>query len=112
MLKTLLHKWSISNTEQANIIYLDMKEYFNYIRKEFTTYQDVQININLKLITKMESNKSAFTKAESKLLQKKDEFFKTANFPKWELSNENFKIKNELIKDKDLAYSKMLPKVS
>jgi len=59
----------------------------------------------------MESNKYAFIKAETKLLQKKDEFFKSGNFSKWELSNEDTKLKNELIKDKDLAYSKMLPKV-
>ncbi len=61
----------------------------------------------------MESYKYAFIKADSKLLQKKDEFFfKTVNFSKWELTSEDLKIKNDLLKDKDLAYSKMLPKVS
>ena len=60
----------------------------------------------------MESNKFAYIKAETKLLQKKDELFKIGNFSKWELSNEDQKLKNVLLKDKDLAYSKMLPKVN
>jgi len=59
----------------------------------------------------MESNKYAFVKAETKLLQKKDEYFKTGNVPKWELSPEDAKLKHELIKDKEVAFSKMLPKV-
>jgi len=46
MLTTLMNKWSSSYSEQAKLMNLEMKEYFNYIRKEFASYQDVN-NFNL-----------------------------------------------------------------
>jgi len=41
-----MNKWSSSYSEQAKLMNLEMKEYFNYIRKEFASYQDVN-NFNL-----------------------------------------------------------------
>lgn len=36
-----MNKWSSSYNEQAILMNLEMKEYFNFIRKEFGSYQDV-----------------------------------------------------------------------
>jgi len=59
----------------------------------------------------METNKIAYNRADLKLQQKKEEYFKSGNIPKWELSKEELKLQNELLKNKTLAFSKMLPTV-
>ena len=83
-----------------------MKEYFNYIRKEFMSFKDIQV--------KVESNKEAYYKAESKLNLKKEEIFKQGNINKWDLAFEDLKKydKNDFLKNKELSFSKMLPKES
>ena len=58
-------------------------------------------------------NKSAYYKAETKLGQKKEEYFKQGNIAKWEISPEDLKKydKNELLRNKDLAFRLMMQKV-
>jgi hypothetical protein len=43
---------------------------------------------------------------------RKDDLFKNLNFPKWELSKEDDLIKNHLAQNKEMAFSRMLPKVT
>ena len=62
----------------------------------------------------MENNKNAFYKAQEKVTLKKEEIFKAQNLSKMEIPSDEYnKIdKNRLVKDKDYAFSKMLPKES
>ncbi len=58
-------------------------------------------------------NKNAYYKAETRLTQKKEDLFKQGNIARWEISPEELKKidKNELLKNKDYAFSKMMYKV-
>ena len=58
-------------------------------------------------------NKTAYLKAETRLNLKKEELFKQGNIARWEMNAEDVKNfdKNELLKSKQLAFSKMMPKV-
>ena len=91
--------------KQSNLIEYELKEYFKFIRKEFTSFKDVQY--------KVEINKDAYIKADSKLKLKKEELFKMGNINKWDLNFEDLKKydKNDFLKNKDLSFNKMLPKV-
>ena len=61
----------------------------------------------------MEMNRHAYYKAETRLNMKKEDLFKQGNVIRWEISPEELKKcdKNDLIKNKEYAFSKMLPKV-
>ena len=65
----------------------------------------------MKSIVKLENKRYIFSRAELKLNYRKEDLFKTLNFPRWELSKEDDEIKQTLAQDKVLAFSKMLPKV-
>jgi hypothetical protein len=58
-------------------------------------------------------HKNAYYKAETRLNLKKEELFKQGNLIRWEISPEEIKKcdKNELMKNKEYAFSKMLVKV-
>jgi hypothetical protein len=58
-------------------------------------------------------NKNAYYKAETRLIQKKEDLFKQGNIQRWEMSPEDLKKydKNDFMKNKDLAFSKMMFKV-
>lgn len=62
----------------------------------------------------MDMNRSAYYKAETKLSQKKEELFRHGNVSKWEILPEELKNidKNEISKNKEYAFSKMLGKVN
>jgi hypothetical protein len=87
------------------LIEYELKEYFNYIRKEFISFKDLQ--------SRVDSNKEAYYKSQAKLNLKKEELFKQGNINKWDMNFEDLKKydKNDFIKNKDLSFSKMLPKV-
>ena len=103
--KTIIINLGDSNLKQSSLIEYELKEYFNYIRKEFISFKDIQY--------KVDTNKEAYYKAESKLKLKKDELFKLGNVTKWDMNFEDLKKydKSEYLKNKDLSISKMLPKV-
>jgi hypothetical protein len=62
----------------------------------------------------MEINKSAYYKAESRLNLTKENLFRQGNIARWEITPEEIKNcdKNELLKNRDYAFSKMLQKES
>jgi len=65
----------------------------------------------LKLLNKMDLDKTSFQKAEGKLLSRKEELIISGNTSKWELSHEDQNMKFDINKDKALILSKILPKV-
>lgn len=58
-------------------------------------------------------NKQAYYKADTRLTLKKEDLFRQGNLIRWEISPEELKKcdKNELLKNKEYAFSKMLVKV-
>jgi hypothetical protein len=106
MLSKLMNDWGDAEKKQSILIDIELREYFRYIKNEFVEMRE--------LIGKMDMNKNAYYKAEARLMQKKEELFKQANLLRWEIPAEemNKLDKNQLIKNRDYAYSKMMPKVN
>ncbi len=42
MLNSLMNNWSESYIKQANLMELDMTEFFHYIQSEFSAYKEVR----------------------------------------------------------------------
>lgn len=105
MLSKLMNDWGDAEKKQSILIDIELREYFRYIKNEFVEMRE--------LIGKMDMNKNAYYKADARLMQKKEELFKQANLLRWEIPPEemNKMDKNLLIKNRDYAYSKMMPKV-
>ncbi len=72
------------------------------------SFKDIQV--------KVDNSKYVFTNAETKLKNRKEDIFKAAqsnNILKWELTQEDLKKYEfkDLMKNKDLSFCIMLPKV-
>lgn len=58
-------------------------------------------------------SKTDYIKADMKLKRRKEELFNIKDITKWEMTQEDLEMldKNELLNDKEYAFSKMLVKV-
>lgn len=102
VMSKLMQDWSDSEKRQSDLLTLEIKEYFRYIKKEFVSMKE--------LIAKVDYNKTNYKKAEEKLIYKKEDLFKRQDFTRWDLPESELKNKMRLIQDKDYAFSRMLPK--
>jgi hypothetical protein len=101
MLHTLTENWSNSYKSQMKFIDLELREFFIFVKKEVLSFKE--------LIETYEETKSEFIRNENNLLSKKEEYFNTANLNKWEIDESIDR--SEIISNKEIAFSKMLPKV-
>ena len=97
-------KWSKCEQHQAKIIKNDIRNYFNYVNKEFISMKNLCLHVD--------TVKYNYYKESERLGNKKEELFRKGDTDKWELKEEDANKKNELIGDKQLAMDKMLPKES
>jgi hypothetical protein len=101
-----MNDWGDAEKKESILTEVELKEYFKYIKNEFGALKD--------LMTKADINKSAFYKAETRLNLKKEELFKHGIIARWDMLPEDLKKydKNELLRNKELAFSKMMAKVT
>ena len=93
--------WSDLIKSQSD--YLDkFKSIFKFYRREFTSIKD--------FFTKVENQKINYIKAEEKLQLKKQSLFDKGDITKWEIKFDGNEDLNELKKNKEYAFSKMLTK--
>lgn len=103
LLCKLSKDWAVLERNQYSLLKIDIREYFKYVRKEFLCLKD--------LSHKADTQKNAYYKARDKLQSKKEDLFKLGNTLKWDLDpNDTALDRNLLVKDKDYAFTKMLPK--
>ena len=103
LLCKLSKDWAVLERNQYSLLKIDIREYFKYVRKEFLCLKD--------LSHKADTQKNAYYKARDKLQSKKEDLFKLGNTLKWDLDpNDTSLDRNLLVKDKDYAFTKMLPK--
>lgn len=102
VLSKLMSDWSESERKQSTLVALDIREYFKFIKNEFRSMKF--------LISKVELNKSAYYSGEERLFQKKEGLYKRGDLTKWELEPNDIENKQELLINKDTAFSKMLPR--
>ena len=98
----LFTNWSESLKKHNNIIHIDIREYFKYVKNNFKSMKD--------LIYIVETNKNTFNKNERNLINKKEELFKKADVNKWELDNNDKNNGTIFLQDKNAALMKMIPK--
>ena len=103
-MSAITEKWSKCEQSQAEIVKKDIRDYFNYVNKEFVSMKNLCLQV--------ENVKYTYYKESEKLGNKKEELFRKGDTDKWELKEEDANRKNELIGDKQLAMDKMLPKES
>jgi hypothetical protein len=104
MMMDLTDAWGESYTKQIEMVDLDLREFFHYIRKEMTAFKDNIADYNFA--------RSEYVSAHIKLFNKKEELFKSGNVQKWEIPQEVMEIidTEELKKNKEVAFTKMLSK--
>jgi len=98
----LFKTWSRVLKEQNNVVNIDIREHFKYIRKNFGSMKDLAMSID--------SHKYNYQKASRNLMSKKEEYFKKGDTTKWELDPKNKLDSSIIANDKKTAIFKMLPK--
>ena len=98
----LFTNWSETLKKHNNIIHIDIREYFKYVKNNFKSMRDL-VNI-------VETNKNIFNKNERNLINKKEELFKKGDVNKWELDINDKNNGNVFLQDKNASLMKMIPK--
>ncbi len=98
----LFKNWEECLKKQNNLIFVDVREYFKYIRNNFREMKYVNHNAD--------NHKSNYYKVERNLISKKEELFKKGDISKWELDSQEKSTANILSQDKSSALFKICSK--
>ena len=98
----LFTNWSDALKRHNNIIHIDIREYFKYVKNNFKSMKD--------LVYIVDSNKYTFNKNEKYLINKKEDLFRKGEINKWDLDPNDRDKANNLIQDKNTALMKIIPK--
>ena len=90
----------ISETKKISFFNNNIREYFRFVKNEFHSLNN--------LANKVESWKDKYYKAFDKLKQDKEKMFKEQDINSWGLNDNDLKHKNVFLKNKELAFSKMM----
>ena len=91
----------ISETKKISFFNNNIREYFRFMKHEFHSLNN--------LANKVEIWKDKYYKAFDKLKQDKEKLFKEQDINLWGLNDSDLKHKNVFLKNKELAFSKMMP---
>jgi sorting nexin-7/30/sorting nexin-8 len=98
----LFTNWSDTIKRHCNVIHIDIREYFKYVKNNFKSMKD--------LVSIVESNKYHYNKNERYLINKKEDLFRKGDINKWELTPNDRDNANKLLQDKNSALMKIIPK--
>ena len=101
ILSKIMQDWSEANKHQKILINEGIREYFRYIKNEYVSMKD--------LIQKVDNNRIIYSKAFERLKTLKESTFRQ-DISTWGLNSFDMENKTELLTNKELAFSKMLPK--
>lgn len=104
MFKDLTTKWAAAYIKQKELFDYQLKESFDYMKREFNQFNDFVTDYNIKL--------KNFENYEVKLQSRKETLFNSKKYTKWEVASQQGEVVDyqNLDKNKDLALEKMLPK--
>jgi len=103
ILGKMMSTWAETEGQQIDILNVYIREYFRYIKNEYHSMHD--------MADVVEVRKSIYKKALEKLDNSKENLFKQQDLTQWGLSqNDLDNNKMALLKNKEFAFSKMLPK--
>jgi len=102
-LKESFAEWAASEYQKLNLV----RNYCN----AFSKYGYLEVSPLLDLVKEKDSKLAQYRKSKQKLLQKKEKLWQVGNVQQWGLRMEDLNIsESEILKDKQLAFSKMLYK--
>jgi len=101
IMSKIMDDWKEINKKQRILINEGIREYFRYVKNEFCALKDLTV--------KVDSNRTVYLKAFEKLNALKENLFKQ-DISNWGLSSFDLEMKSQLLTNKNLAFSKMLPK--
>jgi hypothetical protein len=101
ILSKVMQNWAEVEKQQLEILNINVREYFRYIKNEYHSMKELGDIV--------ESNKMIYKKAFDKLYYNKENLFKQQDLTQWGLSQSDLDNKLMLLKNKELAFSKMLP---
>ena len=101
-MEIMFNKLSQSFDTIKKFINSDIREYFKFVGNNFNILNEMTQNVDLA--------KNNYIKLSKSLISKKNDLFKKGDISKWELSQNDKNNGRQLLKDKNLACNKMLPK--
>ena len=102
ILSKVMSSWAETEKQQIEILNVNVREYFRYIKNEYHSMHDMGEVVD--------SNQAIYKKAFDKLENTKENLFKQQDLTQWGLSQTDLENKMALLGNKDYAFSKMLPK--
>ena len=101
IMSKLMDDWGNIQKKQIKIMNENIREYFRYVKNEFNSLKE--------MATKVKNSRIQYFKANEKLLNTKENLFQKQEVDLWQLKEEDKPHKLNLLKNKDLAFAKMLP---
>ena len=101
ILSKVMTTWANTEGEQIDILNIYVREYFRYIKNEYHSMHEMSEIIEVR--------KGIYKKALDKLDNTKENLYKGQDLTQWGLSPSDLENKMALLKDKQFAFSKMLP---
>ena len=101
ILNKIMEEFLASEAKRINIININIREYFRYMKNDFHTLNE--------LANKVDKYKDKYYKAFEKLKEDKEKLYKDQDINSWGLTEDDLKHKNVFLNNKDLAFYKMLP---
>ena len=98
----LFTNWSDALKRHNNIVHIDIREYFKYVKNNFKSMKD--------LVSIVDSNRYYYNKNEKYIINKKEDLFRKGDINKWELDPSDRDNANKLLQDKNSALMKIIPK--
>ena len=95
-LSNLFVNWSKILKQQNNVVTVDIREHFKFMRKNFGAMKD--------LTNSLETPKSNYNKASKNLMYKKDDLFKRNDTAKWELDPHDKIEMSKILNNKKAAF--------
>ena len=102
ILSKVMSNWAETEGQQIDILNIHVREYFRYIKNEYHSMHD--------MAEVVEARKSIYKKALEKLDNTKENLYKQQDLTQWGLSQTDMENKMALLKNKEFAFSRMLPK--
>ena len=97
----LMSDWSEMEKKTINILNIQIREYFRYIKNEFHSIEE--------LVNKVDNYKKTFYKNCEYLNYKKNVLFESGNISYWGIKDTNILNNPEILKNKLYIFPKMLP---
>ena len=98
----LFKNWSQILKQQNQVVNIDIREHFKFMRKNYSSMKD--------LYSSIETPRSNYTKASKNLMAKKDDLFRKGDTSRWEFDPHDKIEMNKIIRNKKEAFPLMCKK--